>query len=95
MREVLSASPAMLIEGPRGCGKTWTGRRFAASEILIDTTIRARLAANADPAVLLEGPAPLLVDEWQLAPDIWNPLRRACDDRQRPGQFILTGSADP
>jgi len=95
MREVLNASPAVLIEGPRGCGKTWTGRRFAASEILIDTTIRARLAANADPAVLLEGPAPLLVDEWQLAPDIWNPLRRACDDRQRPGQFILTGSADP
>ena len=61
----------------------------------MDTTMRARLAANLDPAVLLDGPVPRLLDEWQLAPDIWNPMRRACDDRGRPGQFILTGSADP
>ena len=95
MGEALWASPAVLIEGPRACGKTWTGRRFAAGEVLLDASVRARLAANLDPAVLLDGPAPLLLDEWQLAPDIWNPMRRACDDRGRPGQFILTGSADP
>ena len=95
MGEALRASPAVLIEGPRACGKTWTGRRFAAGEVLMDASVRARLAANLDPAVLLEGPVPRLLDEWQLAPDIWNPMRRACDDRGRPGQFILTGSADP
>ena len=95
MGEASQASPAVLIEGPRACGKTWTGRRFAASEVLMDASVRVRLAANVDPAVLLDGPAPVLLDEWQLAPDIWNPMRRACDDRGRPGQFILTGSADP
>lgn len=95
MREMLDVSPAVLIEGPRACGKTWTGRRFAASERLLDATVNARLAANVDPAALLDGSPPLLLDEWQLAPDIWNPMRRACDDRGRPGQFILTGSADP
>ena len=61
----------------------------------MDASVRARLAANLDPAVLLEGPMPRLLDEWQLAPEIWNPMRRACDDRGRPGQFVLTGSADP
>ena len=95
MRESLRASPAVLIEGPRACGKTWTGRRFAADEVLMDASVQARLAANVDPAALLDAPPPLLLDEWQLAPDIWNPMRRACDDRGRPGQFILTGSADP
>ena len=95
MSDALRASPAVLIEGPRACGKTWTGRRFATGEVLIDASVRARLAANLDAAVLLDGPPPLLLDEWQLAPDIWNPMRRACDDRGRPGQFILTGSADP
>ena len=95
MRASLRASPAVLIEGPRACGKTWTGRRFAADEVLMDASVQARLAANVDPATLLDAPPPLLLDEWQLAPDIWNPMRRACDDRGRPGQFILTGSADP
>ena len=61
----------------------------------MDASVQARLAANVDPATLLDAPPPLLLDEWQLAPDIWNPMRRACDDRGRPGQFILTGSADP
>ncbi len=95
MGEALRASAAALIEGPRACGKTWTGRRFAASEVLMDAAVRTRLAANVDPAVLLDGSAPVLLDEWQLAPDIWNPMRRACDDRGQPGQFVLTGSADP
>ena len=95
MSEALRSSPAVLIEGPRACGKTWTGRRFASGEVLMDASVRARLAADLDPAVLLGGPPPLLLDEWQLAPDIWNPMRRACDDRGQPGQFILTGSADP
>lgn len=95
MGDCLAASPAVLIEGPRACGKTWTARRFSASEQLLDATVSARLAANVDAASLLGGASPRLLDEWQLAPDIWNPMRRACDDRGLAGQFILTGSADP
>lgn len=91
----LGASPAVLIEGPRACGKTWTGRQYAASEALLDATTATQLAANIDPAAILNGATPRLLDEWQIAPDIWNPMRRACDDRGVPGQFILTGSANP
>ena len=91
----LAASPAVLVEGARACGKTWTGKRFARSEVLLDATASALLASNLDPAVLLEGDTPRLLDEWQLVPEIWNPMRRACDQRVRSGQFILTGSADP
>ena len=95
LRAALAASPAVLVEGPRACGKTWTARHFAAGEQPLDADVSARLAANADPGPLLEGPTPRLLDEWQLAPGIWNPMRRACDDRGLAGQFILTGSANP
>ena len=95
MEAALAASPAVLVEGPRACGKTWTGKRFARSEVLLDATASTLLASNLDPAVLLEGETPRLLDEWQLAPEIWNPMRRACDQRAMSGQFILTGSADP
>ncbi len=91
----LRAAPAVVIEGPRACGKTWTGRRFAASAVTIDDSDDVRLAVALDPAALLDGDTPRLLDEWQLAPRIWNPMRHACDRRARPGQFILTGSADP
>ena len=93
--ETLKSSPAVLLEGPRACGKTWTGRRFARSEALFDALPGASLAASVDASGLLDGPTPRLLDEWQLAPSIWNPMRRACDDRAQPGQFILTGSAIP
>ena len=95
METILRIAPAVLVEGPRACGKTWTGRRFASSEVFLDASEAVRLAAGLDPATLLEGSTPRLLDEWQLAPSIWNPMRHACDRRARPGQFILTGSADP
>ena len=95
MAELLEVAPAVLLEGPRACGKTWTGRRFAASEVFLDATPEVRLAADLDPGALLDGPAPRLLDEWQLAPNIWNPMRHACDLGAAPGRFILTGSADP
>ena len=95
MAEALAASPAVVVEGPRACGKTWTGRRFARSEVLFDATSASRLAAQVAPGELLAGPVPRLLDEWQLAPDIWNAMRRVCDDRGAAGQFILTGSANP
>lgn len=91
----LGASPAVVIEGPRACGKTWTGRRHSRSEVPFDAAFENRLAAQIAPRELLDGPVPRLLDEWQLAPGVWDAMRRACDDRGRKGQFILTGSADP
>ena len=85
---------AVLLEGPRGCGKTWAARRFARSEARLDDPAML-LLATADAPAVLQGPIPRLLDEWQNAPSLWNLVRRACDDRTRPGQFILTGSASP
>lgn len=95
LRERLAAAGAVLIEGPRGCGKTETARRAAASEVLLDTDRDAREALAVDPSVVLAGDTPRLFDEWQVAPEIWNHLRRAVDDRRERGQFLLTGSAVP
>lgn len=91
----LQATGALVIEGPRACGKTATARRAAASEVLLDVDATARQAIALDPRLVLGGPTPRLIDEWQLEPAIWNHVRRAVDDRARPGQFILTGSAVP
>lgn len=95
LSSALRSAPAVVVEGPRACGKTWTARRFSRSEVVIDDSDDVRLAVAMDPAAILEGDTPRLLDEWQLAPRIWNPMRHACDRRARPGQFILTGSADP
>lgn len=91
----LSAVGAVLIEGPKACGKTATARQVAASEVLLDVDAGARQAIAIDPALVLDGETPRLIDEWQLEPEIWNHIRRAVDDRGRPGQFILAGSAVP
>ena len=96
-REVQSAlrrRGAVLIEGVRGCGKTWMARNFSRSEVRLDDEA-ALLLASSDPAEVLRGPVPRLVDEWQNAPHLWNRVRRECDDRPEPGQFLLTGSANP
>ena len=95
LAELLEASGAVLIEGPKACGKTATAMRVAASKILLDVDDNARRMIDIDPAVVLEGDTPRLIDEWQLEPAIWNHVRRAVDRRSRPGQFILTGSAVP
>lgn len=91
----LSATGAVVIEGPKACGKTETARRFAASEVLLDIDEDARRAIAIDPSLVLSGETPRLIDEWQVEPDIWNHVRRAIDDRREPGQFLLTGSAAP
>jgi predicted AAA+ superfamily ATPase len=93
--ERLTAVGAVVVEGPKACGKTETARRFAASEVLFDVDENARRAIEVDPRLVLEGEAPRLLDEWQLEPAIWNHVRRAVDERRKPGQFILTGSAVP
>lgn len=92
----LRATGAVLIEGPRGCGKTETARRAARSEVLLDIDDEARVAALLDPGLVLPGQRPRLIDEWQLVPGIWNRVRRAVDaEPSRSGQFILTGSSVP
>ncbi len=93
--ECLAAAGAVVVEGPRACGKTATARQRAASEVLLDTDRNARRLASIDPATALAGATPRLIDEWQLEPSLWNHVRRSVDDRTGPGQFILTGSAVP
>lgn len=85
---------AVLIQGARSTGKTWTSRNHACSEVRLDDPDMLALAET-DPDYLLSRPPPLLVDEWQHAPVLWNRIRRACDDRPGTGHFILTGSARP
>lgn len=91
----LHAMGAVLIEGVKGCGKTATARQRAASEVLLDADANAVRRADLDPRLILDGPTPRLLDEWQRAPLLWDVVRRAVDDRGAPGQFILTGSATP
>jgi predicted AAA+ superfamily ATPase len=91
----LGAVGAIVIEGPKACGKTATARQIAASEVLLDVDASARQAIALDPKLVLDGPVPRLLDEWQIEPAVWNHVRREIDDRAKPGQFILTGSAVP
>jgi predicted AAA+ superfamily ATPase len=92
---VMRSAGAVLIEGPKACGKTVTATQVAKTVVRLDTDVAAQAAIAIDPALLLDGPAPILLDEWQVAPAIWNAVRRAVDDRTERGQFILTGSAVP
>ena len=95
MADSLRSSPAVVVEGPRACGKTWTGRRFANSLVRFDEMPSTRIALEANPASFLVGETPRLLDEWHLAGGLWNAMRHACDDRALNGQFILAGSIRP
>jgi predicted AAA+ superfamily ATPase len=95
LRELLGSAGAVVIEGPKACGKTMTASQQAASRVLLDIDQAARQALAVEPALVLEGARPRLLDEWQLAPALWNEVRRAVDDADQPGQFLLTGSAVP
>jgi predicted AAA+ superfamily ATPase len=95
LSERLAGTGAVVIEGARACGKTATARNVSASEALLDIDDNMQEAVTVNPAFVLEGETPRLIDEWQVAPAIWNHVRRAVDDRAKPGQFILTGSATP
>lgn len=93
--EKLRASGALLIRGPKACGKTETARQFAQSSIALDTDVQVPVMMNIDPRLVLAGATPRLLDEWQEQPQIWNFVRREVDERKAKGQFILTGSANP
>jgi len=95
LRRRLTAAGAVVIEGPKSCGKTETARQIAASSVLLDVDVAAQQALTVDPLLVLKGPTPRLIDEWQIEPKVWNHIRRLVDDRRTPGQFILTGSSVP
>ncbi|MDR1354782.1 MAG: DUF4143 domain-containing protein [Propionibacteriaceae bacterium] len=95
VQRLLQAMGGVVLEGPRGCGKTSTGLQHAHSSIRLDASPSIIDLAELDPASLLQGETPRLIDEWQLAPILWNAIRHEIDDRQAPGQFILSGSATP
>lgn len=91
----LEAFGAVQITGPKWCGKTTTAERHAASVIKMqDPDLRDGYLATAKtkPSLLLKGNVPRLIDEWQVAPVIWDAVRHAVDERRGKGQFILTGS---
>ncbi len=90
---------AVVIEGPKYCGKTWTGRKFAKSEILLkkttgETSNEIELA-KISPEIILEGEKPRLIDEWQEATNLWDEIRYDVDRNGLKGQYILTGSSTP
>ncbi len=95
LASLLEAVGAVVLEGPKASGKTRTALEVARSVVRLDVDSNAREAAAIDPSLILEGAVPRLIDEWQLAPQLWNHVRRAVDERGTTGQFILTGSAVP
>lgn len=89
--QIMSEFAAVAIEGPKGVGKTETARRRASTEHLLDGPAGA--IAGADPAVVLSGAPPVLIDEWQRVPATWDVVRRAVDSGAPPGAYLLAGSA--
>ena len=92
--ELLDGLAAIALEGPKGVGKTETAKRRAAIMVALDDPAHLAIA-RADVAQLLKGKKPILVDEWQHFPPVWDAIRRAIDLDNRPRQFLLTGSASP
>ena len=92
--ELLDGLAAVALEGPKGVGKTETARRRVATMVALDDPAQLAIA-RADVAQLLKGKKPILVDEWQHYPPVWDAIRRAIDLDSRPNQFLLTGSANP
>ena len=94
----LQAKGAVVIEGPKWCGKTTTAEEMAASKVLLARTdvkeqFKSLLEIDTDAA--LAGESPMLIDEWQTVPKLWDAVRYVVDYRRKMGQFILTGSAVP
>ncbi len=98
LKQELEAMGAVLLEGPKACGKTTTAEQAAGSVIYMDDPVRRNQylqMVETDISYILAGPTPRLIDEWQIAPKIWDAVRVEVDHRGEDGQFILTGSAVP
>jgi uncharacterized protein len=91
---LLSELSAIALEGAKAVGKTATASERAATIHQLDDP-RQRPLAEADPDRLLADPAPVLIDEWQFVPVVWDRVRRAVDADSSPGRFLLTGSSSP
>ena len=94
----LNVSGAVCIEGPKWCGKTWTSSHHANSEFLVgdpNNNFSNRQLAELNPALILQGDTPRMIDEWQEVPAIWDAARAEIDKRHKKGQLILTGSSTP
>lgn len=98
IKEKLSYTGAVVIKGPKWCGKTTSAKQLAKSVLemqnpdLQDNYIEL---ANTKPSLLLEGDKPRLIDEWQIVPKLWNAVRYAVDSNGGPNQYMLTGSSVP
>ena len=98
LQMALQSSGAVLIEGAKWCGKTRTASKAAKSILYMqdpDNTVSYQAMADTKPSLLLKGETPRLIDEWQMAPVLWDAVRFEVDKRGDTGQFILTGSAVP
>jgi predicted AAA+ superfamily ATPase len=95
IKQKLQASGALLIKGPKSCGKTETAKQFAESILQVDRDEQVPIVMSIDPKILLDGKTPRLIDEWQEQPKLWNYVRHEVDERKKKAQFILTGSANP
>ncbi|NLA87371.1 MAG: ATP-binding protein [Clostridiales bacterium] len=98
LKRKLEGKGAVLIEGPKWCGKTTTAEQLAASILYMDDPEKKEqniTMSELNPKRLLKGAAPRLIDEWQLAPKLWDAIRFEVDHRGELGQFVLTGSAVP
>lgn len=98
LQKALESSGAVLIEGAKWCGKTRTASHVAKSTLYMqdpDYATSYQATADAKPSLLLQGESPRLIDEWQMAPVLWDAVRFEVDKRGEVGQFILTGSAVP
>jgi len=98
LQDALKANGAVWILGPKWCGKTWTALQAARSSLMMqdpDQSLNYLQQAAVKPSLLLAGETPRLLDEWQMAPVLWDAVRYAVDQRGKMGQFILTGSTMP
>ena len=98
LEKKLQAKGAVLIEGPKWCGKTTTAEEIATSKIMLakpDIKEHFKSLLEIDTDAALAGETPMLIDEWQTVPKLWDAVRYTVDHRHAMGQFILTGSAVP
>ena len=86
--------PAIAIDGAKGVGKTSSAKRLASTVIRLDIASE-REAVEATPELIMVKEPPILMDEWQRLPEVWDCIRRSVDDNNSPGRFLLTGSAHP
>ena len=98
IKKKLKGKGAVLVEGAKWCGKTTTSEELSGSVLYMskpDNMKQNLMLAEINPSLLLEGETPRLIDEWQIAPKLWDAVRYEVDHRNEEGQFILTGSAVP